>query len=162
MTVRTNTGSATIQPFARGVPVTLPDAWLRLSRTGNNITAYYGTNGVDWIDSFELTEEYPSTVLVGMATASANNAAGGQIPASYRNFGNFAALPRLGISLTANGFVLAWPAGAGSFILESAPSLSPPVNWTPVAGSPVVVAGQNTVTVQPGNNVQAFYRLREE
>jgi len=99
VTLRTNTFEDTIQPLARGVPVNLPNAWVRLRRNGDAITAYYGTNGTTWIDSYSVNLAFPQKVLVGPATTSNNNAEGGEVEVSYKNFSEVA-FPGATIAIT--------------------------------------------------------------
>jgi hypothetical protein len=62
-----------------------PEVWIWLSRNGQTFTALRSTNGQDWFDLAEitLTNPFPPTVFVGLATTSANNnpgfAAGGGV-----------------------------------------------------------------------------------
>lgn len=61
--------------------------------------------------------------------------------------------------LTAVASLLAWPASATNYFLESAPELSPDATWEPVSETAVPVAGQNILTnvsVDP----MRYYRLR--
>ena len=65
----------------------------------------------------------------------------------------------LSISLGGTSVIIAWPANTGNYILESAANLEAPVSWTAVSNPPpVVVGGQNTVTVPIGGSGQ-FFRL---
>jgi uncharacterized delta-60 repeat protein/uncharacterized repeat protein (TIGR01451 family) len=65
----------------------------------------------------------------------------------------------LSISLAGSDVIIAWPANPGNFILESAPNLKAPVVWSAATNPPpVVVGGQNTVTVPIGGSGQ-FFRL---
>lgn len=47
-----------------------PDAWLRLVRTGNTITAFKSPDGVEWITVGSLTAALPPTCYFGLAVAS--------------------------------------------------------------------------------------------
>jgi hypothetical protein len=47
-----------------------PDAWLRLARTGNTITAFKSADGVAWTTVGSLTAEFPPTCYFGLAIAS--------------------------------------------------------------------------------------------
>ncbi|HVV71891.1 MAG TPA: hypothetical protein VHI52_10390, partial [Verrucomicrobiae bacterium] len=60
---------------------------------------------------------------------------------------------------SANTVVISWSADAGTFTLQSAPSL-PAVNWTAVSPQPTIVTsgGVNSMTV-PVNPGQAYFRL---
>jgi len=68
--------------------------------------------------------------------------------------------PTLSITPSGENVVLAWPAGATGFILQSTTSLISPGDWSTVSPAPVVVNGQFTVTNSiPG--AQQFYRLSQ-
>ncbi len=67
--------------------------------------------------------------------------------------------PRLALSLGADTLMFTWPVSATGFVLESAGSLSPPIQWAPVTNEPVVVGDLETLNLQPTNGT-AFYRLR--
>ena len=54
--------------------------------------------------------------------------------------------------------VIAWPADAASWSLESADSL-PSANWTPVTNSPVMVDGKPCVIID-GSGGNKFFRMR--
>ena len=49
---------------------TLPDAWVRLVRAGNVITAYKSANGSTWTQVGSLTADFPATCYFGLAVAS--------------------------------------------------------------------------------------------
>jgi hypothetical protein len=56
--------------------------------------------------------------------------------------------------------VLSWPVSCSAFVLEESPSLQAPTsNWTVVSGTPVVVGGQNTLTL-PVGTAERYFRLR--
>ena len=65
-------------------PAGIPNAWVRLRRTGFIYTAYRGTNGVDWTVFATNAADYGRTVLVGLATTAHNNSAPPTV-AQYRN-----------------------------------------------------------------------------
>jgi len=53
----------------RGVP--LPNAWIRLRRTGNTFRAYTSTDGENWTQRGETEFDLPETILVGIAVTTA-------------------------------------------------------------------------------------------
>jgi hypothetical protein len=66
--------------------------------------------------------------------------------------------PRLDVALSATQLVLSWPVTTTGFSLQSATSLTPPINWTPVT-PPITPSGErNTVSVSLGSSPR-FYRL---
>ena len=71
-------------------------------------------------------------------------------------------LPRLTIVQSPEYADISWPAPSTGFVLEETSQLLIPANstvWTPVADTPTVINGRNTISVfTPGSN--KFYRLR--
>jgi hypothetical protein len=67
--------------------------------------------------------------------------------------------PTLTIQQFANAAVLSWPSYFGDFTLQSVTDIKASNSWANVAGTPVVVGGQNVLTNGPisGNR---FYRLK--
>jgi hypothetical protein len=68
--------------------------------------------------------------------------------------------PRLKASVAGAQLILSWPTSATGFSLQSAPSLTPPVNWQPVTASGGLSDDGNVVTVSLPNATQ-FYRLKK-
>ncbi len=70
------------------------------------------------------------------------------------------ALPPPQISIFAYGanVVLAWPANAAAYVLQSTTSLTAPA-WTTVSPGPVIVGNQCEVFT-PVSGTQKFYRLK--
>ncbi len=52
----------------------LPNAWLKLVRTGDTITASKSTNGVTWTTVGSLTASLPANCYIGLAVASGSDA----------------------------------------------------------------------------------------
>lgn len=70
----------------------------------------------------------------------------------------FANPPALAAQMAgAANFTLSWPASAGAFVLQQAPTLSPPA-WAPVTNAVVLLNGSNRVTV-PVTQAHQFFRL---
>lgn len=67
--------------------------------------------------------------------------------------------PKMAVRRNANSVVVSWPASATTYGLESSATLSPG-NWTAVQGAPVVVSGENTMTIEP-TGVAGYYRLKK-
>ena len=96
-------------------PMTYPDVWVRLQRSGNNFVGYYSTDGVTWTQVSSTPLAMNDPVYLGLATAA--NAATGTITAQYRSFES-TALPVPVASLTAAAptnkqVSLTWAAAAG-------------------------------------------------
>ena len=69
-------------------------------------------------------------------------------------------VPQLTITHSATNVVLAWPANATGFTLQSTTNLAPPAVWLTNSPAPVVVNGQNTVT-NPITSSRRFFRLSQ-
>jgi hypothetical protein len=53
-------------------PVTFPDTWIRLKRSGNRFTGYTGTDGKSWKEYASFTLDLPEKVYLGPAVTSHN------------------------------------------------------------------------------------------
>jgi uncharacterized repeat protein (TIGR01451 family) len=83
-----------------GVP--LPNAWLRLQRVGDIFTVYRGTNGVDWTQFGQISNNLPSRLLVGLGACANNN--GGSTTVWFRDYGSAPApLPAAPVDLEIKG-----------------------------------------------------------
>lgn len=67
--------------------------------------------------------------------------------------------PRLGVTNQGTSVLISWPAAPSGFVLESAPYLYSPTNWTPVSGSPTLINGQYLLSV-PITGTNQFFRLQ--
>jgi len=67
--------------------------------------------------------------------------------------------PNVSASYIEGEIVISWATAAGSYTLEMADSLTPPVTWNPAPEMPVVNGQQTTVTITAGSG-NKFYRLR--
>ncbi len=90
MSTRSTTNGAA---FSLGSPVSNTNTarWLRLARTNNTFTTYYGTNGVNWTQSGTIVQTLNSLLLVGMAVTSHLNTH--TTTASFNSFGVVGARP---------------------------------------------------------------------
>ena len=124
-----------------------PNAWLRIKRVGNVLTAFSSSNGIDWVtlgvydSSTNVNGAIASTVYVGVCTTAHNNDSINAVPppppykyyntAEYADYNSsFVAInrPRLSFSLSGNNLIVSWTPAGGH--LESSPALSGPgVNW---------------------------------
>ena len=102
VSIKLPSGSATYldPPNFTGVYPVYPNAWLRLSRVGNTLLAYYGTDGITWtnLSYFTPVPQYPDSVLVGLGTSSHNNGSD-IILAKYHQYGDYA-YPAPNITIT--------------------------------------------------------------
>ncbi len=55
------------------VPVGMPNAWIRLARTGNLFFGYRSTNGTDWVQFAQATNAFPPTLDVGVGVTAHTN-----------------------------------------------------------------------------------------
>jgi len=67
-------------------------------------------------------------------------------------------VPSLSIALSGTNTVLSWSTLGTGFRLQSATNVAPPVNWTNVSGTPLVISSQFYVT-NPASGPQSFFRL---
>ena len=147
-----------------------PNAWVRLKRVGDVLSAYYSTNGTSWTLQATNTPSLvgdmtplPSTVYVGICTTAHNNDAYyGVVPLLYLNTVNYdnynssyvaaPSAPVLAASITGNSIKVTWTPSTGH--LESSPALSGPnMNWQTVSGG---TGGSVTVPIT-GNGM--FFRV---
>ena len=70
------------------------------------------------------------------------------------------AQPKLSATLTGQNLVIAWPASATGFVLQSSAQLGTSAAWTAVTGTPTTANGVSSVTIPIGTGTQ-FYRLRQ-
>lgn len=67
-------------------PVTFPDTWIRLKRTGNKFTGYSGTDGKSWKEYASFTLNLPHKIYLGAAVTSHKTT--DSATAKYRNLSN--------------------------------------------------------------------------
>lgn len=136
------------------------DFWLLMVRSGDTFKFYRRTSATSpWVPQ-------PSSQTIVQPNLLGVPLQVGLFQALYTGnlgtveFGNFMVDMTTGPKLEASGsggnVNLSWTT-AGSFTLQSSPSLSSP-NWQPVAATPVVANGTNTVTL-PTSNTTLFFRL---
>ncbi|HWI58808.1 MAG TPA: hypothetical protein VNZ22_16400, partial [Bacillota bacterium] len=161
---RTNTAGESTgwDNIPRDTPAAYPNAWVRLKRSGQVLTAYYSTNGLSW--KLAATQDVsttaggalPSTVYLGIATTAHNNDT--FEPYKFWNVSEYAdynssyvaPLPAATLKVTlvgANASISWTPAGGR---LQSSASLSG--GWTDVTGA------TNPMTV-PTTGQPKFYRV---
>jgi hypothetical protein len=69
------------------------------------------------------------------------------------------AAPTLGVGILPTGLVFTWPGDSQGFVLESTDSLTPPIQWSPVAASPIPVGESFQLTIGFDGGTR-FFRLR--
>ena len=65
----------------------------------------------------------------------------------------------LTITPVGNNLVFSWPADAANYYMETSPSLTPPVTWTPVTTPPPVLNGTQMTLTLPVGPGTSFFRL---
>lgn len=113
-----------------------------------------GSDGDTPIGSLFLS----GNTLYGMAQYDGNPG-----PAGNGTVFSISFVPQLSITSLQTNVVLAWPTNVAGFnyagfTLQYATNLVPPVVWSVVSPTPVVVNGQNTIT-NPISGTQMFFRL---
>jgi hypothetical protein len=132
-------------------PSHLPTAWIRLKGVGHtNYTAYWSTNGVDWISHSSATMNPPLVnQYVGIMLTAHDNNPGFLADVHFLNFGDFVSAPRFNpIALSSGSATISW---TGSGTLQQTDTLSPP-NWQTAPSQ----ANPQTVSATTG---MRFYRI---
>jgi hypothetical protein len=118
-TARTSVGALTSSNFVttayalNALPVPYPNAWLRITRTGDAFTTFRSANGTDWTALGSITVAMGPTALVGAGVTSHRN--GRLATATFSDFSitQSAARPTItGLAYTAGSF-------SGSFQTQS-------------------------------------------
>jgi hypothetical protein len=126
-----------------------PNAWVRLKRTGNLLSAYYSTNGTSW--TLQATNDptfvgsltaLSNVVYVGICTTAHNNDPVGTDPTllrflntvDYDNYNSsYVAATILTAKVTGSNITITWTPSTGHLL--SSPALSGPnMNWQSVTG----------------------------
>ena len=90
-TTRTITGGFSSEWGSRPGPVTPPNAWVRLKRSGDNFFAYHSTDGLNWILHGATTMNLPVTCYLGLATSASELGVVGQLSrVIYSHYSDFA------------------------------------------------------------------------
>jgi hypothetical protein len=141
------TGAAQINPSY------LPNAWVRLKGVGHaTYTAYYSTNGVDWILHSSAVMNPPLVnQYVGIMLTAHDNNPGFTADAHFLNYGDVVLVtaPRFNpVVLTGGSLTLGW---TGTGTLQQTDSLTTP-NWQSAPSQ----ANPQTVPATTGNR---YYRI---
>jgi hypothetical protein len=158
-------GSSTGWDSNRGASPAYPNAWVRLKRTGEVLTAYYSTDGENW--TLAATQDprtvgaqtpLPQTVYVGICTTAHNNDPAGMTSgfqyyntAEYADYNSnyvpAAGAPTLSATLSGGNIVISWAPDGGT--LQSTTALGG--TWTDVGTA-------NPATV-PMSDPVMFFRV---
>jgi hypothetical protein len=88
-----NGGAGTLSAPGRD-PSVFPNAWLRVTRSGQVFNAYLSTDGTTWVDANGgtiISNDWPDEVYVGLASCGYGGQSGP--PASTFDYGNFSIEP---------------------------------------------------------------------
>ncbi len=152
---RVSTGGASGGWTLNGNPVpAYPNAWVRLKRVGDLLSAYTSTNGVDWTlhatNSPSLVGDLtplPSVVYVGICTTAHNNDSPGTDP-SLLKYVNIVDYDNYNSSYVASS-----PAATLRIVQTDSTHVS--ISWTPAGGrllaSPVLGSGANWQSLGTAN-----------
>lgn len=168
-TYRAETDAATLITAGGYIPraadFAFPNAWFRLTRSGQTFAAYSSANGFDWTPlggSVTADIPYPDPVMVGIASSTIFNC--GAVPQGLFDFANYgpavAERPAVSIALDGSTVVISWPESAASFALEETAQLGAAGAWTAVSTPPVQVGDRFQVTIPVGSGTR-FFRLAQ-
>jgi hypothetical protein len=150
-TARTSAGAATSSnivatPYGlNAVPVSYPNAWLRLVRAGDAFTTYRSDNGTDWSALGSITVAMGPNALVGVGAASHRN---GRL--AFGTFSNFT-ISQAPPSPTLTGLSYAAGAFTASFQTQNG------VTYTVQYKDDLNAASWTTLTTIPGDGtVKSF------
>jgi uncharacterized repeat protein (TIGR03803 family) len=129
-----------------------------VSTNGSGITALHDFTGGDDGALLQAPLVLSGNTLYGTAYSAGKPGNGTVFSISVP--GLVSASPQLTIIPAASNVLLAWPADATGFTLQSTTNLAPPAVWTAVSPGPVVVNGQNVVTNAISGTPQ-FFRLSQ-
>ena len=69
-------------------------------------------------------------------------------------------LPTLRIAISSSQVVLSWPSDASYFAPYSAIDLAPPIQWTKVSASPILMNGFWSISLNPELSGSRFFTLK--
>jgi hypothetical protein len=125
---------------------------------GPPLTAVEGADGRSAILTNAVPFEAGSSYSVRVENA--RDLAGNAMNSVTLTFTAGGDAPSLAISLSGGDVTISWPAPSTGFVLEENNDLTGAAAWTPVSGTPTVVAGRNTLTVTRAGTMK-FFRLRQ-
>jgi len=142
-----------------------PNAWVRLQRAGQTLSAYHSVDGRNWtlMATNTPTVALPASLYVGMATTAHNNDPAGtpedqQVywnTAQYADYNSsyvpHAAAPTLSYAIACNQMTITWSPATGT--LQQSPTMNSG-SWTTVPST----GGSATVTIGTGS---MFFRVAE-
>jgi regulation of enolase protein 1 (concanavalin A-like superfamily) len=148
---------ASIVDAIRPRPSPIPNAWLRVARTADQYTFYWGTNGTFWTAITNVTLNY-STVYLGVATTSHDNGTNvANVTSAY--YRDLTGVPMISGSTAGSNLVICWPPSLIGARLEGQVNpitIGLGANWTTVPNS--ATTNRVFVPILPGQ-IAGFYRL---
>lgn len=142
--------------------IDFPNAWLRITHTGNSFTTYGSNDGLYWTqvgNTYTPSTPYAATlVCLASAVTDANQP---PLQVEYSNFGQTVpapAPPRLAVAAVSGAMAIQWPTNALGFQLQQTAQLGTGAAWSSVTNVPVVLGTDWQVTVATTNRA-SFYRL---
>jgi len=126
-TVRSDAGSTATEFALLPLAPSDPLRWLRLTRSNDVFTAYYGMNGEDWVVSGSTTQAFTNMLHVGMAVTSHSD-----LDTTTATFSDFLVgggrpgdeiAPSLSISHTGTNVVVTWPVTPRSYAVQVSTNL---------------------------------------
>jgi regulation of enolase protein 1 (concanavalin A-like superfamily) len=97
-----------------GGPYTFPNAWLKLARSGNSVTAFSSTDGTSWTTVGSTTVTLTDPVTIGLFVSSHNSGAVSTVTLDSVNV-SAASTPPLPVPWSDGDIGGATPAGSASF-----------------------------------------------
>lgn len=136
VSVRASTnGTASDQNFQIAQrPPAAGNSWLRLTRTNNTFTAFYGTNGQNWFVTGIATQSFAATLNLGLCVA-AHSTNGEATTASFSDFQfkctrpGDGTRPQLGAAKIGTNLVLTWQRTPRDFAVQVTTNLAKSTNW---------------------------------
>ena len=151
---RSLTGATTTSIW---VPNVLWPAWLRLTRAGSTVTAYYSTDGSSWSPVATNTVNLAASLIAGLVVCSHDTNA--MTEAVFDNVTLDPAPLELSARLSGANLVLSWPASAFAYALQTSANPGPIAAWSPVGVTPVLTSNQFVISL-PASVGAAFYCLK--
>jgi hypothetical protein len=161
---RTVTGGDTT--ITKSGTTSFPNAWVRLQRVGNQITAYYGSNGTSWTQIFSLNIVLPQTLQLGLATGAWTTTTNATV--RYREFGDVSPqqpqLPGAPSGLvaaapTSDTVDLTWVAGSNATSYRVERRVQGEANFTQIAANVTTTSFHDTGRLP---NTTYEYQVRSE
>lgn len=130
----------------------------KINTDGSDFTTLHHFTGISTYSSPNSDGAFPTGPLISSDNTLYGTAACGGKSGSGAVLAISLLSTRLAIMPSGANVTLFWPANDASFTLQSTTDLASPASWTAVPQAPVVVNGQNSVTL-PVSGTKRFFRL---